>query len=83
MSDPSIIEAVKAEIARLGQAANIQVQERNGVVTLTGRVADGNLRRIVGQEILRLPQVLGLMNQLVVPPHAGDLRRQLLERLQV
>lgn len=83
MSDASVIEAVRTELARLGQAANVQAHERNGVVTLTGRVADSNLRRIVGQEILRLPQVLGLNNELVVPPHAGDLRHRLLEQLQL
>jgi osmotically-inducible protein OsmY len=76
MSDQSVVEAVQAELARLGQTS-IEVDAHDGVVTLAGQVGDAQLRRILVQEILRLPQVLEVRNELEPPAPEGDLPSQL------
>lgn len=81
MTDLSVTEAVRAELTRLGQKDNVSVHAHNGVVTLTGQVADHMSKQVIGQEVLRLPQVLDVRNQLEVPLPAGDMRTQLLQLL--
>lgn len=76
MTQSSIVESVRAELKRLGCGDEIQVRAQGGVVTLSGRVADAQARRMIRQEILRLPQVLDLRNELEPPAPAGDLATQ-------
>lgn len=66
MSNPSLVETVRAELARLGQGDNITVEAKGCVVTLTGRVADDALRCRLSGVVLGLPQVYGVCNQLDV-----------------
>lgn len=81
MTDLSVTEAVRAELARLGQSGNVSVHAFHGGVTLTGVVADSRLKQLIAQEILRLPEVMDVRNELEIPPPAGDLREQLLRLL--
>lgn len=66
MSNPSLVEAVRAELARLGQGDNITVEARGSVVTLTGQVADPALCRRLSGVVLGLPDVYGVCNELDV-----------------
>jgi len=77
MSDKSLIEAVRAELQRLGQGEAIHASADAGIVTLSGQVRDKTLKRVIAQEILRLPRVSEVQNELTVPPPIGDIREQL------
>lgn len=77
MSEQTLLEAVTAELRRLGQAENVRVSAADGVVTLRGRVADDEQRTIIAQEVLRLRNVAKVRNELEVPLPAGELRDQL------
>lgn len=81
MNDQSVIDAVRAELKRLGQGKAIHVSANAGIVTLSGQVRDSALKRVVAQEILRLPEVLEVRNELTVPPPPGDVRDQLRQLL--
>jgi osmotically-inducible protein OsmY len=82
MSELTVVEAVRAELKRLGQADNIEVHAHDGVVTLEGSVASRPLKRVIGQEILRLPQVNEVRNELRTPLPALDLSARLRALLQ-
>jgi osmotically-inducible protein OsmY len=81
MRDQLVVETVQAELARLGQQ-EIEVHVHNGVVTLVGQVADERLRQVLAQEILRLPQVLEVRNELALPAPEGDLPSQLRQLME-
>jgi len=66
MSPPSLVETVRAELARLGQGDNITVEAKGCVVTLSGRVADPALRWRLSGVVLGLPEVYGVCNELDV-----------------
>lgn len=76
MHEQSVVEAVQTELARLGHK-HIEVHAHDGVVTLAGQVAEDHLRRVLVQEILRLPQVLEVRDELKPPALEGDLPSQL------
>lgn len=66
MSPFSLVETVRAELARLGQGDNVTVEARGCVVTLSGEVADHALRRRLSGAVLDLPEVYGVCNELDV-----------------
>lgn len=83
MSEQSIIDVVTFELVRLGQVGNVQAHAHDGVVTLTGHVADAQVRRVVGQEILRIPQVSEVRNELEIPPPVGNLEERFRALLRI
>lgn len=70
-----------AEVRRLGGSALISASVQDGVVTLTGEVPEQRLRTLIEQELLRLPAVCDVYNQLRVSAPAGTLPAQLLALL--
>ncbi|CAN7469512.1 BON domain-containing protein [Phenylobacterium sp. LjRoot219] len=60
------LETVRAELARLGQSDNVVVEAKGCVVTLTGQVADPELRWRLSGALLDLPEVYGVCNELDV-----------------
>lgn len=81
MSDEILRDIVIAEIRRQGGPASIGVSILDGVVTLTGEVQEQRLRTLIEQELLRLPAVCDVHNQLRVSVPAGALPAQLLALL--
>jgi hypothetical protein len=66
MSSPTLVDTIRAELARLGQGDNVRVEAKGCVVTLTGQVADQALRRRLSGAMLELPEVYGVCNELDV-----------------
>ena len=67
MSNPSLVETVRAELTRLlGQGDDVTVEARGCVVTLTGHVADQTLAHRLSGIVLRLPEVYGVCNEVDV-----------------
>lgn len=81
MSDRTLQDIIAAEIERLRGGAPIAASVTNGVVTLTGEAADEAQRRLIEQELLRLPEVSDVHNHLNVAPPPGDTRAQMLALL--
>jgi osmotically-inducible protein OsmY len=78
MTEQKVLAAVEAELRRLGVARAVRATAaHDGVVTLTGAVADEAQRRVVVQEILRLDEVADVRDALRTPPPDGDLPHQL------
>jgi osmotically-inducible protein OsmY len=72
MSQQSVLAAVAAQLERLGKAGQVRASARDGVVTLSGRVADEDERRVVVQEVLALDEVADVHDQLEIPLPPGD-----------
>lgn len=82
MGQQTLQQIVDAEIARLGEGAAIRAEVVDGIVTLRGAAPSEMRRVLIEQELLRLPEVLDVHNYLQAPAPAGDIRGQLLARLE-
>jgi len=82
MDTKTLQEIVAIEVERLSGGAPICATVFEGVVTLTGAVQNDMRRRLIEQELLRIPEVLDVHNHLHVGTPAGDIRTQLLALLQ-
>jgi hyperosmotically inducible periplasmic protein len=65
-SDSAIAEAVKTKISSVTQGLTVDVKE--GVVTLTGQVADDATKAAVGSALQGIKGVKSVVNNTTVPP---------------
>jgi osmotically-inducible protein OsmY len=77
MSEHKVLEAVTAELRRLGVGEQIRARAVDGVVSLAGRVDGPEQRRLVLQTILQLPMVMSVRDELQPPAPEGDPPQQL------
>lgn len=82
MDSRTLQEIVAVEVERLSGGAPICATVFEGVVTLTGAVQDDRRRILIEQELLGIPEVLDVHNQLQVAASAGDIRTRLLALIQ-
>lgn len=65
-NDAAIAESVKAKVSAVAQGLGVDV--KNGVVTLTGQVADDATKTAVESALKGLKGVKSVVNSLTVPP---------------
>jgi osmotically-inducible protein OsmY len=83
MDNSQLQKAVRAELSRISGAGEIESESADGIVVLSGVVADPQKAREVEQRLLALPEVMDVHNYLRVaaPSDGFEARlRALLER---
>ena len=83
MDNSQFKRAVLAELGRIPELPPITVEASDGIVVLSGRVADAAQLKLVEQRLLALPQVMDVHNYLRValpPDGLDDQLRALLRR---
>lgn len=77
MDNATLTKAVRAELKRIGAPPTIEAKMADGIVTLSGSVAEPDLSRRLEQQLLALPEVLDVHNYLDVRSSRGGLEEQL------